>query len=239
MFKPTNFADELAESMQSNLVGGLIKKEASITKTAKINKFSDALTQLSKAAELFDELGLTKQAEATTILLEVLAGKKKKSKPKKKSKTKTKSSPKKTKKITIDPAMKDLDSDKMLDNLKHKGWVFNADDGDNSLDIELGFETEDDKNMPDDSETCGDCGYDHMYSPTESNSWHKAHPGSYKGIPGHEDNKKDEDELGDFGTVGIDENFAEDLKEAWNSIDKEDDEDFEDDEEDSFFKHNK
>ena len=236
MFKSKiNFADEIAESMQSNLSNALIKKEASDNGDEKMKKFSSALDQLNQVAILFDELGLDKEAEAATILLEVVAAKKKvKKKTKSKSthtKSKSKSSPAKKKK-TVDEAVKDLDSEKMLDNLKHKGWVFNADDG---LDVELEPAKED---MPDDYETCGDCGFDHEYSPSESNHWHKTHPGSYKGIPEHEDNKEDEESDGDFDFMSADDNFAKDIFEGLDlgggekdqdNEEEEDEEDFEDD----------
>ena len=116
MFDKKDFSAEIATSMQSNLVGNGIEKQAE-----QINKFAKALDYLNHVAEIFDELGLRKEAEATTTLLEVVA--KKKSKTKSKSKTKTKSRAKKS-----DPATKGLTSNKMVENLKEKGWVFNAAD---------------------------------------------------------------------------------------------------------------
>lgn len=120
MFDNKDVSGELAASMQGNLVSRGIEKQAE-----QMNKFAKALDYLNSVAEIFDELGLRKEAEATTTLLEVIAKKKnKKSKP---TKTKTKSKKSKPSKRS-DPATKDLTSEKMEDNLKEKGWVFNADD---------------------------------------------------------------------------------------------------------------
>lgn len=33
--------------------------------------------------------------------------------------------------------------------------------------------------LPEDYETCGDCGFDHDYEPAQAAVWHTAHPGSY------------------------------------------------------------
>lgn len=118
MFKKADISAEIASSMESQLVSNALDKRAE-----QMNKFAKALDCLNVAAEIFDDLGLRKEAEATTSFLEVLAGKKKKKKPvssKKKSKVKSKS--------RKDPATKGLTSKKMVNNLEHKGWVFNADD---------------------------------------------------------------------------------------------------------------
>jgi hypothetical protein len=119
MFNKNDFSTEIASAMENNLVGNGIEKQA-----ASINKYAKALDYLNAVAEIFDELGLQSEAEATTMLLEVIAKKKSKKKP---SKSKSKSKSRKSKKN--DPATKGLTSGKMEDNLKEKGWVFNADDG--------------------------------------------------------------------------------------------------------------
>jgi hypothetical protein len=120
MFKKQDISNEIANSMESALVSNEIEKRAE-----NLSKYAKAMDYLNVVAELFDDLGLRKEAEATTLLMEVVAGKKK-SKPKAKSKSKTK------KKKTTDPAIKGLTPEKMVENLKHKGWVFNADDGKHS-----------------------------------------------------------------------------------------------------------
>jgi hypothetical protein len=33
--------------------------------------------------------------------------------------------------------------------------------------------------LPEDYETCGDCGFDHDYEGEQARAWHRAHPGSY------------------------------------------------------------
>ena len=33
--------------------------------------------------------------------------------------------------------------------------------------------------LPVDYESCGDCGFDHEYEPTDAHAWHSANPGSY------------------------------------------------------------
>lgn len=114
MFNKADASTEIAASMETNLISSAIEKQA-----APLTKFAKALDYLNSVAEIFDELGLNKEAEITTTLLEVIA-KKKKTKPK--SKKKVHKSRKKS------PATKDLTSDKMEENLKEKGWVFNADD---------------------------------------------------------------------------------------------------------------
>lgn len=127
MFIRKNAADEIAEAVRKGLVGQTLQEI--VRPLEKVNK---AIDLLNEAAEIFDAVGFHKEAEYTTVLLEAFAAKKnnkkkkgKKSPPSSKSKS-TKKSPAKKKKT--DPAMKDLTSDKMVDNLKEKGWVFNADD---------------------------------------------------------------------------------------------------------------
>jgi hypothetical protein len=118
MFNKKDISSELAESMANNLVGNTIEKKAE-----GLNKLATAIDHLNDAAETFDNLGMNKEAEALTTFLEIIAGKKtkKKSKP-----SKSKKKPSKSKKS--DPATKGLTGEKMVENLKHKGWVFNAED---------------------------------------------------------------------------------------------------------------
>jgi len=118
MFNKKDISSELAESMASNLVGNTIEKKAE-----GLNKLATAIDHINDAAETFDHLGMNKEAEALTTLLEIIAGKKskKKSKP-----SKSKKKPSKSKKS--DPATKGLTGEKMVSNLKEKGWVFNAED---------------------------------------------------------------------------------------------------------------
>ncbi len=116
MFTKRSNVNEIADAMQRQLVDGAIDKLA--TAQAQLVKAAD---YLNAAAEIFDESGLSVQAEVVTAVLESLAGKKrkgKKSKPKAKAKSKTFKAP---------------SSEKMVENLKHKGWVFDeskADDVD-------------------------------------------------------------------------------------------------------------
>ena len=116
MFNKTSAANEIAETMQKELVAAVVEKEVE-----PLNKYAVAMEALNKAAEILDEIGLSKEAEYTTTLLEVVARKKKA--PKSKSKSKSRKPAKKS-----DPETKGLTSEKMVQNLEHKGWVFNADD---------------------------------------------------------------------------------------------------------------
>lgn len=122
MFNKKDISLELAASMENNLIGNTIEKQAE-----GLNKYAKAIENLSDAAETFDSLGLNKEAEALTTFLEIVAGKKAKKKPAK-SKSKAK------KKTKMDSATKGLTGEKMVENLKEKGWVFNADDTNNSSD---------------------------------------------------------------------------------------------------------
>lgn len=122
MFKYANSSEEIALNMEKALATLDSEKQ----ETESVEHFSKAIEHLNAASELFETVGLVKEAEATTRLLEVIAKKKKpKSKPTK-SKSKSKPKAKSTKKT--DEAMKGLTSEKMVSNLKEKGWVFNVDD---------------------------------------------------------------------------------------------------------------
>lgn len=116
MFIRKNAEAEIAAEMESKLITHAIeKRDYAIGKTAK------AIEHLNVVAEIFDEIGMHKEAEVATMFLEALAAKKKKpakAKPKKKPAKKS------------DPAVKGLTSKKMVENEKEKGWVFNNDDHD-------------------------------------------------------------------------------------------------------------
>jgi hypothetical protein len=68
MFIRKNAEFELAKSMEKNLVS-----QAVDTKTETLAKLTKAIEHLNAAAELFDDVGLRKEAEYTTILLEKVA----------------------------------------------------------------------------------------------------------------------------------------------------------------------
>src|SRR5271165_1391591 len=128
MFIKKSFVNEIADSMERNLIDGAINKQAEAQ--TRIVKAAD---YLNAAAEIFDEYEMVAQAELITAVLESLAGKKSK-----KKKIKPKAKAKK-------PAAKAPSSEKMVENLKHKGWVFDESDAD-------------DHNYADDN--CAVCGSD-------------------------------------------------------------------------------
>src|SRR5271170_1828279 len=105
MFNKKDVSAELAASMESHLVTHVIEKQAE-----QMNKFAKALDYLNSVAEIFDELGLVKEAEATTTFMEVIAKKKSKKKSKTKVKSKVKSKRRSSKKK--DPATEGLTSEK-------------------------------------------------------------------------------------------------------------------------------
>lgn len=107
MFLRKNASSEIEVAFQETIV-----KNAADKQTAGLTKLAEAVELVGNAAEIFDSVGMHKEAEVMTIVLESLAAKKKKKKPAAKSK-------KDDSKLT---------SEKMVDNLKTKGWVFNADD---------------------------------------------------------------------------------------------------------------
>jgi len=121
MFIKKSFVDEIANAMECQLVDGVINKQAETD--VKIVK---AAEYLHAAAEICDENGLSAQAEVITAILESLAAKKSKKKPKKTQK------PVKSKKTPKSKIKKELTSEKMVNNLKEKGWVFDADDMDHN-----------------------------------------------------------------------------------------------------------
>ena len=115
MFIKKSFVDEIANSMERQLVDGVINKQAE-----KEEQLVKAANYLNAAAEIFDESGLEVQAEVVTAVLESLAAKKSK-KNKKKEKPKAKSS-----------KSKSPSSEKMVSNLKEKGWVFDENGADDT-----------------------------------------------------------------------------------------------------------
>lgn len=129
MFNKKDASFEIAQSMEKALVSNAVDKQ-----TQGLNKLAEAMEHLNAAAEIFDDAGLRKYAEVATQLLESLAAKKSKKKPAKSKKSPVKSkkpAKRKSKKQSpkSDPSVEGLTSEKMVDNLEHKGWVFNADDG--------------------------------------------------------------------------------------------------------------
>jgi hypothetical protein len=105
MFIKKSFVDEIAQSIEQLLVEGAV--DVQTEQQARIVKAAD---YLNSAAEIFDESGLTAQAELVTAVLESLAAKKSK---KKKVKNKTRK-----------PAAAKSESDQMVVNLKELGWMF-------------------------------------------------------------------------------------------------------------------
>src|ERR1017187_1061912 len=129
MFLRKNASSEMELAFQEALVKNAAEKE-----TTGLTKVAEAMDHVANAAEIFDSVGMYKEAEYMTLVLESLASKKKKKAPKAKKKDEDKEEDEKKtsskSKKKSDEDTKDLTSDKMVDNLKHKGWVFNADDND-------------------------------------------------------------------------------------------------------------
>lgn len=67
MFKIANFENEILSSMESNLLANQADNKFSV------NKLSKAADYLNNAADLFDDVGMNKEAEIVTKLLEKLA----------------------------------------------------------------------------------------------------------------------------------------------------------------------
>ena len=164
MFKYANSSNEIAANMEKALAGLDTQKQ----ETEEAEQLSKALDHLNAASELFETAGLVKEAEATTRLLEVVAKKKKPSKSKPtKSKSKSKSKKTEPKATKTNEAMKGLTSEKMVSNLKEKGWVFNVDD----LDLNDDHEDECDCSMCMDSNDDWDMNlsYDEVMDPWSPN----------------------------------------------------------------------
>jgi len=97
------------------------------------NMHLKAIELLNKAAGILEENALYKEAEEVTTLIEVIAKKKKEEKKKEKEDKKKEKEEKKskTKKDPHCPAS----SEQAVENLKTKGWMFNANDGKNASTI--------------------------------------------------------------------------------------------------------
>ncbi len=111
MFTRKSSVDEIASSMERQLIDGAINKQAEVE-----IRLVKAANYLNAAAEIFDESGLCAHAELITAVLESLAAKKSKKKKKLKDKAKSKA-----------PS-----SEKMVANLKEKGWVFDENGADDT-----------------------------------------------------------------------------------------------------------
>jgi len=125
MIKKSVFEEELIHGMQRELQG--------FEKNASMNSLVDAANYLQAAMEIFEEAGLTAQADQLLSVLQKIAEDEQDAKKGKSHKSKD---PRKF----HDPHTEGLTSERMIENLKHHGIVFNlADDGkaDTMLDVEL------------------------------------------------------------------------------------------------------
>jgi len=114
MIKKSVFEDELIYGMQRELQG--------FDKTAAMNNLPKAAEYLHSALEIFEEAGLTSQADQLLSVLQKIGQDEQYAKSKVHR-------PKNPTKIS-DPHVKGLTPDRMIENLKHHGIVFNmADDG--------------------------------------------------------------------------------------------------------------
>lgn len=100
MFLKKSSYEDFSAELESNL-----KKAEREPIVQKIANESKAITCLIKAANLLDEIGLESQANVVTKLLEKISWN------------------------VPELDTSDLTSEKMIENIKNKGWVFNADDG--------------------------------------------------------------------------------------------------------------
>lgn len=124
MFQRKNASSEMETAFQEALVKNAVEEQ-----TSNLTKVAEAIDLVASAAEIFDGVGMHKEAEYMTLVLESLAAKKKKKAPKAKKKDEEKEEKaSKSKKKSPDEDAKDLTSEKMEDNLKHKGWMFDVDD---------------------------------------------------------------------------------------------------------------
>jgi hypothetical protein len=157
MFTKKSFVDEIANSMQRQLVDGAINKQAE-----QESQLVKVANHLNAAAEIFDESGMIAHAEIITTVLEALAAKKK-------DKNKAKDKKKKPAKKSVKKAPS---SEKMVNNLKQKGWMFDESDAH-------------DEDCADDN--CASCG-DTSYADDDSDEqwWHLSHPesGGYSSLRG-------------------------------------------------------
>jgi hypothetical protein len=123
MFLRKNASSEMEAAFQETMAKNAVEEQ-----TSGLTKVAEAMDLVANAAEIFDSVGMHTEAEYMTRVLESLASKKKKKKPAKKKDEEKEEKASASKKKRSDEATKDLTSDKMEDNLKHKCWVFNADD---------------------------------------------------------------------------------------------------------------
>lgn len=130
MFIQKSWSDEIATGMEQRLVDSALSKRAEAQ-----DQLLKVAALLNSAAELLDDGGLSVEAEIVTTLMEVVAAKKSKRKPAKRRKSKSNKAPKAP------------SSAKMVENLKHKGWVF--DEG-GAMDHSC---------VDDNCAMCGDVGY--------------------------------------------------------------------------------
>lgn len=125
MFKNEKIDENILLEMADNLYKNAFEKAESDIAEIKI------LEHLDKAANLLENEGLFKEAEAITGLMEVVAAKKKEKKKADKKKGKAK------KKDKCEEGKCPKDSDEAVKNLKTKGWMFSADDGKKASDTSL------------------------------------------------------------------------------------------------------
>lgn len=119
MFVKKSFADEIASSMQDHLVNSAETAALIEKQTKEQALIVQAADHLNAAAEIYDANGMMAEAELITGILEVLAAKKAKKKDKNRAKDK------KSKKPAKKPVKKKApSSEKMVQNLKEKGWMF-------------------------------------------------------------------------------------------------------------------
>lgn len=95
------FFDKVSENEFFSQLDREMQKTASFDQSYHSEKKKEMIGHLAYAAVCLEQAGLTKEAQMVLHLKETCE----------------------------DPALEGLDSEKMLENLKTKGWVFNADDG--------------------------------------------------------------------------------------------------------------
>src|ERR1017187_1743049 len=112
MFLRKSASSEMELAFQEALA-----KNAAEEQTTGLTKVAEAMDHVANAAEIFDSVGMYKEAEYMTLVLESLASKKKKKAPKAKKKEKEKEEEKTSSKSKKKPDgdTKDLTSDKMVD----------------------------------------------------------------------------------------------------------------------------
>jgi hypothetical protein len=99
MFIKKSSVDEIAEGLEENIKLAYNAEEDLIKSNVK-----SVVACLALASDLLDQVGLSKESMAVSIILKKIAEEKDPSAP--------------------------ASSEKALSNLEHKGWMFNADDDD-------------------------------------------------------------------------------------------------------------